>query len=147
MFGGQSDGILKSLRDILKKSNSATFPISEIIDAFRANIDKNYTFNDDVIASLLDEEYGSTACGLTLMLLYPDTVLQYGKAVAEDHMHPKTVFETKQKLQELGLTPDQEDFFKKNYNTVANLQLLEESKNIFWYTKFDTAFSEIFVFA
>ena len=131
MFGGQSDGILKSLRDIIKGSNSATFPIDEIVDAFKSNIDKNYTFNDDVIASLLEEEYGSTACGLTLMLLYPDVVLQHGKAVAEDHLHPKTVFETKQKLQALNLTSSQEEFYtdRKNYNSVANLQLLEESKN------------------
>lgn len=129
LFGGQSDGILKSLRDIIKASTITTFPINGIIDAYKGNIDKNYTFDDDVIASLLEEEYGSTACGLTLMLLYPDIVLQYGKAVAEDHMHPKTVFEDKKKLQSLGLSPAQEEFFTKNYNTVANLQLLEESKN------------------
>lgn len=65
------------------------------------------------------------------MLLYPDVVLQYGKAIAEDHLHPKTVFETNEKLQALGLTVKQEEFFtdKKNYNSVLNLQLLEESKN------------------
>lgn len=131
LFGGQSDGILKSLRDIIKKSTSTTFPTSEIVDAFKSNIDKNYAFNDDVISSLLEEEYGSTACGLTLMLLYPDIVLQYGKAIAEDHLHPKTVFETSEKIQALGLTVKQEEFFtdKKNYNSVLNLQLLEESKN------------------
>lgn len=131
LFGGQSDGVLKSLRDIIKKSTSTTFPIGEIIDAFKSNIDKNYAFNDDVISSLLEEEYGSTACGLTLMLLYPDIVLQYGKAIAEDHLHPKTVFETREKLQALGLNVKQEEFFtdKKHYNSVLNLQLLEESKN------------------
>ena len=131
LFGGQSDGILKSLRDIIKASTSSTFPMDAIVDSFRSNIDKNYTFNDDVIASLLEEEYGSTACGLTLMLLYPDVVLQHGKAIAEDHLHPKTVFETNQKLQALGLSPSQQTFYtdRKNYNSVANLQLLEESKN------------------
>ena len=131
LFGGQSDGILKSLRDIIKASTSSTFPMDAIVDSFRSNIDKNYTFNDDVIASLLEEEYGSTACGLTLMLLYPDVVLQHGKAIAEDHLHPKTVFETNQKLKALGLSPSQQTFYtdRKNYNSVANLQLLEESKN------------------
>lgn len=131
LFGGQSDGILKSLRDIIKASTSSTFPMDAIVDSFRSNIDKNYTFNDDVIASLLEEEYGSTACGLTLMLLYPDVVLQHGKAIAEDHLHPKTVFETNQKLQSLGLSPSKQTFYtdRKNYNSVANLQLLEESKN------------------
>lgn len=131
LFGGQSDGVLKSLRDIIKNSTSTTFPIGEIVDAFKTNIDKNYAFNDDVISSLLEEEYGSTACGLTLMLLYSDIVLQHGKAIAEDHLHPRTVFETNEKLQALGLTVKQKEFFtdKKNYNSVLNLQLLEESKN------------------
>lgn len=131
IFGGQSDGVLKSLRDIIKKSTGKTFPINEITDAFKGNIDKNYTLNDDVIDSLLEEEYGSTACRLTLMLLYSDKVLQYGNALEEDHMHPKTIFESDTKIQLLGLTSEQENFYtdKKNYNSVLNLQLLEESKN------------------
>ena len=102
MFGGQSDGMLKAMRDIIKDHTGKLFPLTEIVDAFRSNIDKNYTFNDDVIAALLEDEYGSACCGLTLMLLYPDIVLQHGKAIAEDHMHPKTMFESKQKLQSLG---------------------------------------------
>ena len=131
MFGGQSDGMLKTLREIIKQSASGQFPINDIFDAFKTNIDKNYVFNDEIINSLLEEEYGSIACGLTLMLLYLDVVLQHGKAVAEDHMHPKTVFENSKKLKLLGLTPGKEEFYKdkKNYNSVLNLQLLEDSKN------------------
>ena len=63
------------------------------------------------------------------MLLYPNVVLEHGRSIAEDHMHPKTIFENKNKLSSLGLTPDQEDFYKQNYNTVLNLQLLDEVAN------------------
>lgn len=46
-------------------------------------------------------------------------------------MHPKTIFESEEKLNALGLSPTQDVFFKdkKNYNSVLNLQLLEETIN------------------
>ncbi len=130
-FGGQSDGVLKGIRDVISKSKSGKFPIQDIFDKFRLDPDKNYVFDDAVIESFLEEEYGSPTAGLVLNLLYPDVVLAYGKAIAEDHMHPKTQFEDKKKLSALGLTSTQEEFFKdkKNYNSVLNLQFLEESKN------------------
>lgn len=130
-FGGQSDGVLKSIRDVIKSSTTGKFPIQEIFDKFRLDPDKNYVFDDAVIQSFLEEEYGSSTAGLVLGLLYPDVILSYGKAVAEDHMHPKVQFENKSKLSALGLTPTQEEFYKnkKNYNSVLNLQLLDESRN------------------
>lgn len=131
LFGGQSDSVLKILRSIIKDNIGKSFPLNEIIDAFKGNADKNYIFTDEIINSFIEEEYGSPICGLTLMLLYSDVVLQYGKAIAEDHMHPKVLFENDSKLAELNLSTEQIHFYqdKKNYNSVANLQLLEESKN------------------
>lgn len=107
------------------------FPLQAIIDSFKGNVDKNYSFDDDIINSFLEEEYGGTVCGLTLLLLYPNVALEHGKAIAEDHMHPKTIFESEEKLNALGLSPTQDVFFKdkKNYNSVLNLQLLEETIN------------------
>ncbi len=131
LFGGQSDSVLKSLRTVISDSTTGKFPIEKIVEEFKGNVDKNYYFDDDVLNSFLEEEYGSTVCGLTLFLLYPDVVLSYGKAIAEDHMHPKTVFETKEKLTALSLSETQMAFYsdRKNYNSVLNLQLLEENKN------------------
>jgi len=131
IFGGQSDSILKTTRTVIKESSSDKFPIQEIFDRFKSDPDKNYSFGDETINSFLEEEYGSPVAGLVLHLLYPDTVLAYGRAIAEDHMHPRTQFEDKKKVGLLGLTPDQEVFFrdKKNYNSVLNLQILEESIN------------------
>lgn len=131
IFGGQSDSILKSLRDVLNDHIGDKFPLQAIIDSFKGNVDKNYSFDDDIINSFLEEEYGGTVCGLTLLLLYPNVALEHGKAIAEDHMHPKTIFESEEKLNALGLSPTQDVFFKdkKNYNSVLNLQLLEETIN------------------
>lgn len=131
IFGGQSDSILKTLRTVISTSTTGKFPIQEIFDKFKGDPDKNYVFDDDVINSFLEEEYCSPVAGLVLNLLYPDVVLAYGKAIAEDHMHPKTQFEDKDKLSKLGLSSDKELFYKdkKNYNSVLNLQILEESKN------------------
>lgn len=131
IFGGTSDSILKSIRNVIKNSTSKKFPVQEIFEEFKSDADKNYTFGDDVIKSFLNEQYGSGTCGIVLNLLYPDVVLSYGKNVAQDHMHPKSVFEDKKKLAALGLTPEQEKFYKdkSNYNSCLNLQLLECSKN------------------
>ena len=131
LFGGQSDGILKTIRDVVSASTSRKFPIQEIFDAFKGNPNKNYLFDSSVIDSFLEEQYGSPTAGLVLALLYPDVVLQYGKAVAEDHMHPRTMFVTKGKLDSLHLAPTQEQFYhdEKNFNSVLNLQLLEENIN------------------
>lgn len=130
-FGGQSDGVLKSIRDVISNSKSKKFPIQEIFDKFKFDPDKNYIFDDDVIESFLEEEYGTPTAGLILGLLYPEVILTYGKATVEDHMHPKTLFEDKKKLAALGLSQSQEQFYfdKRNYNSVLNLQLLEETKN------------------
>ena len=131
IFGGQSDSVLKTIREVISSSKSTTFPIQEIFDRFKSNVDRNYYFDDEVIKSFLEEEYGSPVAGLILNLLYPNVVLEHGKAIAEDHMHPKTQFEVKAKLDSLHLTPLQIEFYtdKKNYNSVLNLQFLEESKN------------------
>jgi hypothetical protein len=75
------------------------------------------------------------------MLLYPTVVLEHGKAVNEDHMHPKTMFMDEHKLDSLGLSENDKSFYKdeKNYNSVLNLQLLEHLENI---SKGDTALAD-----
>ena len=131
MFGGTSDSVLKTMRDVIKAHIGSKFPFSEIVDEFKSNPDRNYLFTDDIIVPLLTEQYGTGTCGIVLNLLYPDVVLRYGGSVAEDHMHPKTVFEDKTKLAELKLDDDKLAFYKdkNNYNSCLNLQLLETTKN------------------
>lgn len=131
IFGGTSDSILKDIRDVIAKSSSKNFPIQEIFDKFKSDPDKNYSFDDEIIKPFLNEQYGSGVCGIVLNLLYPEVVLKNGKSVAEDHMHPKSIFENKKNISSLGLTPEQEEFYrnKENYNSCLNLQLLETLEN------------------
>ena len=131
MFGGTSDSVLKTMRDVISAHVGETFPLDAIVETFRANPDRNYLFNDDILIPLLSEQYGTGNCGIVLNLLYPEVVLRFGNSVAEDHMHPKTVFEDKKKLGDLQLSEDDNVFYanKENYNSCLNLQLLEATQN------------------
>ena len=65
------------------------------------------------------------------MLLYPEVVLEHGTEIAQDHMHPKIMFTDKERIATLNLDSKREEFFTdtKYYNSVLNLQLLEELVN------------------
>lgn len=155
IFGGTSDSILRDIRDVISKTKSKKFPITEIFDKFKDNRNKNYTFDDNIIKPLLKEQYGSGVCGIVLNLLYPDVVLKNGKSIAEDHMHPKSFFENKKNISSLGLSPQQEEFYKnkENYNSCLNLQLLETLENeskgdetlLNWATSNNKSKSDLFV--
>lgn len=131
VFGGQSDSALKKIRDVIKEEPTRNFPFDRIVKAFETDPAKNYSLDDAFIDSILLEQYGSPTATLVLQLLYQDKVLRYGKAVAQDHMHPRAVFEDPARLSALDLTPEQSQFFAdpQNYNSVLNLQLLESSEN------------------
>ena len=130
IFGGSSDSVLKTMRDILS-TPSKKFPLEKIIEEFNKNPDRNYIFTDEILLSFLEEQYGSTTCGIVLNLLYPEVVLEHGKSVAQDHMHPKAFFTDKEKIKEILPSEDKKDFYlkKENYNSCLNLQLLESIQN------------------
>ncbi len=132
IFGGTSDSILKDTRDVIKKSNSKKFPIDELINKFKNDSVKNYYFDDDVIDSFIYSQYGSGTCGIVLNLLYSEVAFEHGNSVAQDHLHPKTIFESKKKLNSLGLSDEQIEFYRNKdyYNSCLNLQLLESIQNI-----------------
>lgn len=135
VFGGQSDNVLKkireAIRDAIDEETTCHFPFDRIVKAFESDPAKNYSLDDAFIDSILLEQYGSPTATLVLQLLYQDKVLRYGKAVAQDHMHPRAVFEDPSKLSALNLSTEQVEFFTdpQNYNSVLNLQLLESAEN------------------
>lgn len=51
LFGGQSDSVLKILRDKIQENIGLPFPILKIINEFKGNVDKNYIFTDEIIKS------------------------------------------------------------------------------------------------
>ncbi len=132
IFGGQSDNILKSLRDVIgKNSRPSYFPLKEIVAAFKSSPDKNYTFDDEILSGFLHEKYQSNMASLILYLLYPEVVYKYGQNVAQDHIHAKINFTDKAKFDSIGFDSKDIDFCKNedNWNSVLNLQLLSELEN------------------
>ncbi len=129
IFSGQSDTILRRFREVIRNDSSGGFPFNEIVASCAGDAVKNYSFEDDFIEGLLSSQYQSPECTHVLQLLYQDKVIQFGKAVAQDHMHPKTTFEDKAKLAQLHLSDAARKFFLENYNTVLNLQLLGSQEN------------------
>ena len=132
IFGGQSDNVLRSLRDIIQtKSKHNYFPLSEIKDAFKSSPDKNYSFDDDILKGYLHEKYHSGMASLILHLLYPEVAYKYGSNVAEDHLHAKINFVDTARFNSIGFAPGDFDFCKneENWNSVLNLQLLSEADN------------------
>jgi uncharacterized protein with ParB-like and HNH nuclease domain len=129
VFSGQSDTILRRFREVIRNDASGGFPIDQLVASCAGDAVRNYSFDEEFVEGLLSEAYQSPTGSLVLQLLYPDKVIRFGKAVAQDHMHPKTVFEDKNKLSELNLSEDDRKFFMENYNTVLNLQLLGAGEN------------------
>jgi len=132
IFGGTSDSVLRNLRTVISESSSkAYFPLKEITEKFKGEADKNYSFDIDFVNALVEEQYGSVIGSLTLFLLYPSLLLQHGKSIAQDHMHPKTMFIDKEKLNSINVPESEKKFFadQKNWNGLGNIQLLSETEN------------------
>jgi uncharacterized protein with ParB-like and HNH nuclease domain len=129
IFSGQSDTILKRFREVIRSDASGEFPIDKLVASCVGDAARNYAFDEEFVEGLLSSPYQSPIGSLVLQLLYPDKVIQFGAAIAQDHMHPKTNFEDKGKLAELKLSEGDRKLFLENYNTVLNLQLLSSSEN------------------
>ncbi|MDY3850104.1 MAG: DUF262 domain-containing protein [Bullifex sp.] len=131
IFGGHSDEVLKKIRAIIAAEPTQKFPLDRIISEFASNPTKNYAMDDAFIDSLLCEQWGTPTCSLLLQILYPDTVLNHGVAVAQDHMHPRIVFTDTERFAAENVPDAEKDFFldPSNYNSILNLQLLSSSEN------------------
>lgn len=133
-FGGQPDSIYPKMRDLVNE-NLGKFPLSEIIDHYKGRR-KSISFSNDDIDGLLDHQYGHIQTFSTLSLLYPG--LNHNFKYHQDHIHPKSFFK-KSTLKKLDFDEDQIDAFTKRFNSLANLQLMQETQNI---EKSDKPFSE-----
>jgi uncharacterized protein with ParB-like and HNH nuclease domain len=133
IFGGQTDSVLVNMRKVLKNNNSNEFPAKELMDAFKGDPARNYSFDDDYIEGLLESQKDSNEAFYVLHLLYPN-LDYYNQDFHQDHLHPATTFYDNEKL--ISSIPAEDLEFAsdtKNWNSVANLQLLNgrlnESKN------------------
>jgi len=125
VFGGQPDSIYPAMRD-LTNDHLGYFPLKEIIQFYKGKR-KTLSFSDDDIESLLNLEYGKPKTYCTLSLLYP--ALNYNFKYHQDHIHPKSFF-TKPALRKLGISEDDIEAYREAFNSLPNLQLLQENQNI-----------------
>ena len=157
IFGGQTDGVLKIMRDIvMSNSSNGMFPVKEVIKAFADNPAKNYSFDDNQLKGMLRARYGSNEAFYMLRLLYPGVVGLY-ETLQEDHLHPASNFNNASAREKLKKLLSDDDFhFAMNDNiwdSVLNLQLLDGrvngSKNASsladWAKKYSIANDKLFV--
>jgi len=133
-FSGQPDNVLRPIRDVLNK-NKQPFPIDKIIDRFKGEV-KSIAFNDDDIENMFFYQYGQSYTFSTLALIYP--TLDFRNRFHIDHIYPKSIF-TAKRLNKRGVDESDIQLYLSNYNTLANLQLLEGLPN---QEKSDTDFGD-----
>ncbi len=129
IFGGQSDSILKKMKDVLSRNLGKTFPYRELIDEFKNDPARNYSFDDEFIDGLIESEKDSNNAYYILHLLYSNLDFS-NQDFHQDHLHPATIFTDQEKFKKYIPNEYQEFASKsKNWNGVANLQLLNGRKN------------------
>ena len=129
IFGGQSDSVLITMRKVLKETKDNKFPTKELMDAFKNNPARNYSFDEEFLDGLLEAQKDSNDALYVLHLLYPN-LDYYNQDFHQDHLHPATIFYDKNKLDTFIPVQDREFAAdKKNWNSVANLQLLNGLMN------------------
>ncbi|MFP6557780.1 DUF262 domain-containing protein [Paraburkholderia sp. B3] len=131
VFGGQADGVLTRMRNVVTSNRSkGAFPLKEIIDAFKTT-NKDLRFDEDYLKSLLDIQYGDPRCRLVLNLLFPE--VNEHLLLDIDHLHPASAFDKAALASASFLqdAPDRLNFYSDpvNWNSIANLHLLHTSQN------------------
>lgn len=131
VFGGQGDGLLTKMRNVINNNlASGQFPLQQIIDKFKGT-NKDLRFDEEYLQSLLHIQYGDPVCRSVLALIFPE--VNENQVLHIDHLHPKVSFGKKALKEYSFLETDQElmAFYAdpKRWNAVPNLHLLNSSQN------------------
>lgn len=121
-LGGSSDTKLTQMRRIVDMKYDK-FPFAEI----NREMLIESSFNDMELDSFLQTNYGTRYSYLILSLLYPGRDWK-DKIFHEDHIFPQTEFQRK-KLKARGYDDEKIEKYLACYNSIANLELLDESEN------------------
>ncbi len=136
VFGAHPENVFRAIRETIgSEQTNEHFPLDNIIDKFKG-VEKSISFDDDDIENLLIYRYGQSYTFSALAILYP--TLDYRNKFHIDHIYPKSLFK-KSTLIKSGVDPSKIDFYLDNYNSLANLQLMEGLPN---QEKFNTSFKE-----
>lgn len=125
VFGGQPDSLYPVYRSIMCE-NLGQFPLQQLIDKYKGT-NKSLSFDEETIEHLLNTQYGSAFAYMILSLLYP---LNHNYKFHQDHIFPKKFFSHRE-LIKLGIeNEDQRVQFMNSFNSIANLQLIQETENL-----------------
>ena len=122
LLGGSSDTTLNQMREVVEKKGKL-FPVKELSDKLKVDL----TFTDIELEKLLSYNYGTRYSYLILSLIYPGRDWK-DKTFNEDHIYPQASFRTKD-LRKRGFSDDVIEKYQVVYNSIANLELLEDSEN------------------
>lgn len=124
VFGSSTDNTLKTIQEAMQSQTSFdVFPHSVI----NGNLGISSSFNDEEIANILMYNYGTRYSYLILSILYPNRDWK-DCHFSEDHIFPKSEF-TEAKLRKRRYDIAKIRLYQKYYNTIVNLQLLDETEN------------------
>lgn len=133
IFGGQAEGVLKAIRDTIKKEISKgtdKFPASVIANRL-SKTNKSITVDEEFIEGLLYTSKDSRYAFPILALLFPH--LDYkNRDFHLDHCHPLSHFnEKKLKSKGILLNDDNKEYFTDwdYFNSIINLQMLDGNEN------------------
>lgn len=126
VWGSGLDPLLTALRQIIRENHTDGFPIDQIYAEMRGR-GKTLTFGDEEIEDLADMQYGSPLTFALLSMIFPFVDLRNHFHV--DHIFPRARF-TKAQLRTACVPEDTIDKFLQLRDGLANLQLLEGSKNL-----------------
>ena len=123
IFSGSSDNTLKACQEILNENTNGRFPYKQINE----RLSMESKLGDAEIENYLQTKYSTRYSFLLLSLLYPNRDW-LDKKYNEDHIFPQSEF-TKAKLTRRGYSSDKINAYLNNYNTLLNLELLEDGEN------------------
>jgi uncharacterized protein with ParB-like and HNH nuclease domain len=133
IFGGQAEGVLKTIRDTIKKEiakECEIFPAKAIATRL-SKTNKSISVDEEFIQGLLYTSKDNRYAFPVLALLFPH--LDYkNRDFHLDHCHPLSCFnEKKLKLKGIILDDDNREFFTDwdYFNSIINLQMLDSNEN------------------
>jgi uncharacterized protein with ParB-like and HNH nuclease domain len=134
IFGGQTDTLLRSLREKIRGSE-VIFP-REKIEMELSGTSKSLQFTADDLDRIMKYDYGEKYTFSVLALLFPG--FDFRTSCEVDHLHPKSSL-TKPALKRAGVPSELWDDIQLHGNRIGNLQLLEGRPNS---EKLDTPLGE-----
>ena len=122
LLASSTDTTLNQMREVVAEEGKA-FPVKELSDKLKVDL----TFSDLELDKLLSYNYGTRYSYLILSLIYTGRDWK-DKTFNEDHIYPQASFRTKE-LRQRGLSDEVIEQYQAVYNSIANLELLEDSEN------------------